>query len=54
MLDDSPDIDPATAIKVMSSLFCSFGNTLYSSASSSALLSLEPVSLLEVSREVRR
>lgn len=54
MLDESPDIDPATAIKVMSSRFCSFGNTLYSSASPSAPLPLELIPLLEVSREAFR
>lgn len=53
MLDESPDIDPATAINVMSSRFCNFGNTLYSSVSSSAFLPLDLVSMLELSEEFR-
>lgn len=53
MLDESPEIDPAKAINVISSRFCSFGNTLYSSVLLSASLPLEVLSMLQVSREVR-
>jgi len=52
MLDESPEIDPAIAVDVMSSRFCILGNTLYSSALSPASLLFEKLSLLKVSREV--
>lgn len=54
ILEERPEIDPATAIKVMSSRFWTFGNTLYSSTLGSKVLSLESLQLLEVARNVCR
>lgn len=51
MLDERPEMDPATAINVMSSRFCTLGNTLYSSPLSPACFAFGVLLLLKVSRE---
>lgn len=51
MLDERPEMDPATAINVISSRFCTLGNTLYSSPLSPGFFAFEILSLLKVLRE---